>query len=90
VVGNRYRVTSTLATLFVGWMVVVAIKPLVAVIPPGGLWLLLAGGLCYSLSAVLASIRSLRYRVAATNAFVLGGSICHLLAVMLFVLPQHA
>ena len=90
VVGNRYRVTSTLATLFVGWMVVVAIKPLVAVIPHGGLWLLLAGGLCYSLSAVLASIRSLRYRVAATNAFVLGGSICHLLAVMLFVLPQHA
>ena len=36
VVGNRYRLTSTLATLFVGWMVVVAIKPLVAVVPHGG------------------------------------------------------
>ncbi len=90
IVGNRYRVTSTLATLFVGWMVVVAIKPLFAVLPHGGLWLLLAGGLCYTLSAGLASIRSLRYHVAATNALVLGGSTCHLLAVLLFVLPQHA
>jgi len=70
-------------------MVVVAIKPLVAVIPHGGSGFFWRGA-CYSLSAVLASIRSLRYRVAATNAFVLGGSICHLLAVMLFVLPQHA
>lgn len=90
IVGNRHRVTSTLATLFVGWMVVVGIKPLVATLPHGGLWLLLAGGLCYTLSAVLASVRSLRYHVAATNAFVLGGSTCHLLAVLLFVLPQHA
>jgi hemolysin III len=89
-VGNRYRVTSTLATLFVGWMVVVAIKPIVAVLPHGGLWLLLAGGVCYTLSAGLASIRSLKYHVAATNALVLGGSTCHLLAVLLFVLPRHA
>ena len=89
VVGNRYRFTSTLATLFVGWMIVVAIKPLVAVVPAGGLWLLLAGGLCYSASAVLGSLRKLRYHVAAMNTLVLGGSTCHLLAVLLFVLPQH-
>ena len=90
IVGNRYRVTSTLATLFVGWMLIVAIKPLFEVLPHGGLWLLLAGGLCYTLSAGLAFVRSLRYHVAATNALVLGGSTCHLLAVLLFVLPQHA
>jgi hemolysin III len=89
VVGNRYRFTSTLATLFVGWMVVVAIKPLVEIVPHGGLWLLLAGGICYTAGAVLASIKSLRYNIAATNTLVLGGSTCHLLAVLLFVLPQH-
>ncbi len=89
IVGNRYRFTSTVATLFIGWMVVVAIKPLVAVLPHGGLWLLLAGGLCYTASAIPSAITSLRYRVAATNALVLCGSTCHLLAVLLFVLPQH-
>ena len=89
IVGNRYRVTSTLATLFVGWVIVVAIKPLVAAVPHGGLWLLLAGGLCYTAGAMLAPLRRLRYHYAFRNALVLGGSTCHLLAVLLFVLPQH-
>jgi hemolysin III len=89
VVGNRYRVTSTLATLFVGWMIVVAIKPLVEVVPHGGLWLLLAGGLCYTVAAVTAPLRGLRYGYACRNALVLGGSTCHIIAVLLFVLPQH-
>jgi len=89
IVGNRYRVTSTLATLFVGWIVVVAIKPLLAVVPHGGLWLLLAGGICYTAGAMLAALTRFRYHYAFRNALVLGGSTCHLLAVLLFVLPQH-
>jgi hemolysin III len=90
IVGNRYRVTSTLATLFVGWIIVVAIKPLFAAVPHGGLWLLLAGGLCYMAGAMLVPLRRLRYHYAIRNALVLGGSTCHLLAVLLFVLPVHA
>ena len=89
IVGNRYRVTSTLATLFFGWMIVVAIKPLVAVVPHGGIWLLLAGGLCYTAAAVIAPLRSMRYSYACRNAFVIGGSTCHIIAVLLFVLPPH-
>jgi|CZKI01.1.fsa_nt_gi hemolysin III len=87
--GHRYRVTSTLATLFVGWMVVVAIKPVCAAVPHGGLWLLLAGGLCYTAGAFLAALRRLRYHYVLRNALVIGGSTCHFLAVLLFVLPQH-
>jgi hemolysin III len=90
VVGNRYRVTSAAATLFVGWMIVVAIKPLVAAVPHGGLWLLLAGGLCYTAGTVVAWFKRVRYHYAFRNAFLIGGSTCHLLAVLLFVLPQHA
>jgi hemolysin III len=88
-IGNRYRVTSTLATLFVGWMIVVAIKPLFAAVPHGGLWLLLAGGLCYTAGTILAGLRHVRFHYAFRNALVLGGSTCHLLAVLLFVLPPH-
>jgi hemolysin III len=90
IVGTRYRVTSTLAALFVGWIVVVAFKPIVAAVPHGGLWLLLAGGLCYTSGALVAPLRRLRYHYAFRNALVIGGSTCHLLAVLLFVLPQHA
>jgi hemolysin III len=88
-IGNRFRVTSILATLFVGWMVVVAIKPLMAAVPHGAIILLLAGGLCYTAGTVLMLARSLRYQHAFRNTFVLCGSTCHILAVLLFVLPQH-
>ncbi len=90
IVGNRYRVTSTVASLFVGWMIVIAIKPLSAAVPHGGLWLLLAGGLCYTVATMVSNFRSVRYHYAFRNAFLIGGSTCHLLAVLFIVLPQHA
>ena len=71
-------------------MIVVAIKPLVAAVPLAGVWLLLAGGLCYTAGMMTSQLRSVRYHNAFRNALVLGGSTCHLLAVLLFVLPQHA
>jgi hemolysin III len=89
IVGGRYRVTSTVLTLFLGWMVVVAIKPLVNSVPHGGVWLLLAGGICYTIGALLATLTRMRYCSAFRNAFVIGGSTCHVLAVLLFVLPHQ-
>jgi hemolysin III len=88
VVGNRYRLASTVATLFIGWMIVIAIKPLAAAVPHGGIWLLLAGGLCYMAASLLSALRRVHYHYAYRNALVLGGSTCHLLAVLLFVLPH--
>jgi len=89
VVGNRYRITSTVASLFVGWMIVVAIKPLAAAVSHGGLWLLLAGGLCYTAATLVSHFRTVRYHYAFRNAFLISGSTCHLLAVLFLVLPQH-
>lgn len=86
--GARYRLTSTLAYLFVGWLIVVALEPLVASVPRGGLWLLLAGGLCYTVGVVFYLWRRLRYHHAVWHTFVLSGSTCHFLAVLLFLLPR--
>jgi hemolysin III len=70
-------------------MIVVAIKPLTAALPHGGIWLLLAGGICYTVATLVAHFRTVRYHYAFRNAFLIGGSTCHILAVLLFVLPQH-
>lgn len=88
VFGTRYRVVSTVAYLFLGWLIVVAIKPMVNHVPSGGLWLLLAGGLCYTLGVVFYRWHRMRYHHAIWHAFVLGGSTCHYLAVLLFLLPR--
>jgi hemolysin III len=67
---------------------VIAAKPLVAAVPDGALWLLLAGGLCYSVGVVFYRWQRLRYHHAFWHSFVLGGSACHILAVLLFLLPR--
>ena len=86
--GERYRFTSAIAYLFLGWLIVVAIRPLLAHVPAGALWLLLAGALCYSVGVVFYRWHRLRYHHAVWHTFVLGGSTCHYLAVLLFLLPR--
>lgn len=86
--GARYRLASTLAYLFVGWLIVVALQPMITYVPHGGLWLLLAGGLCYTFGVIFYLWRQLRYHHAVWHGFVLGGSTCHYLAVLLFLLPR--
>jgi len=86
--GERYRLASTLAYLFVGWLIVVALEPMITHVPYGGLWLLLAGGLCYTFGVIFYLWRKLRYHHAVWHGFVLGGSTCHYLAVLLFLLPR--
>jgi hemolysin III len=90
IAGGRFRFTSMLACLFIGWLIVVAVNPLLSLVPNGALWLLLAGGLCYTGGVVFYRWHRLRYHHAMWHTFVLGGSTCHFLAVLLFLLPHGA
>ncbi len=85
---GRFVVATTAAYLVAGWMIGVAAGPLTERIPAGGLWLLLAGGLCYTVGVVFYLWRRLRYHHAVWHTFVLGGSSCHFLAAFLFLLPR--
>lgn len=86
--GRIHKLTSILAYVCAGWLVLVAIKPLVAVVPPDGIRLLVAGGVCYTSGIVFYMWHRLRYHHAIWHTFVLGGSVCHFLAVLLFLLPR--
>jgi len=85
---NRYRLLSVLLYLGMGWLVLIAIKPMVTSVAVPGLLLLLAGGLCYTLGLVFFVWRSLPYSHAVWHLFVLAGSICHFFAVLLYVIPR--
>jgi hemolysin III len=84
---GRFRVVSTLIYLAMGWLVMIAIKPLVGALPAGGMKLLVAGGLCYTGGAVFYLWKRLPYHHAIWHLFVLGGSVCHWAAVFFFVVP---
>ena len=84
---GRYKLFSTLMYVFMGWLIVFFIKPLVASFPPAGLAWLLAGGIAYTLGAVLYSIPRVPFHHAVFHVFVLLGTTCHFVAVYFYVLP---
>ncbi|NCT85615.1 MAG: hemolysin III family protein [Comamonadaceae bacterium] len=79
----RHPVVSTLLYLAMGWVVVFAIGPLVERMPVAGLALLVAGGLSYTLGALVFLLDNrLRYAHFVWHLFVLGGSVCHFFAAL--------
>ncbi|MCW8873378.1 MAG: hemolysin III family protein [Xanthomonadales bacterium] len=85
---GRYNQVSTLMYVFMGWLIVFFIKPLIAQFPSAGLAWLLAGGISYTLGAVLYSIPKVPYHHAIFHLFVVLGSFCHFIAVYAYVLPR--
>jgi hemolysin III len=83
---GKWRKLSTLAYILMGWIVLIAVKPLIAAMPLGGLLLLLAGGLLYTLGTVFYLWRIMPYHHAVWHLFVLGGTICHFLCILLYVM----
>lgn len=85
---GRFRLGSTLLYIAMGWLVMVAIKPLVSALPVGGLKLLVAGGLCYTGGSAFYLWKRLPYHHAIWHLCVLGGSACHWAAVFVYIVPS--
>ena len=74
---------STGLYLVMGWLVLIAAKPLMASIAPPGLVLLAAGGLAYTLGIVFFALDSrMRYGHFVWHLFVVAGTTCHFFAVL--------
>lgn len=84
---NNIKGLSTGFYVAMGWSVIIAINPLLESVAEGGIRLLVAGGLCYTVGVVFYAWRSLPYGHAIWHVFVIGGSICHFFAVLLYVIP---
>jgi hemolysin III len=85
--GERLKIVSRVSYLLLGVVGLVALKPLIQTVPQGALWLLFAGALCYACGTVFHLWQRVRYHQVVRHAFALGGSACHLIAVLVFVLP---
>ena len=83
---DRPRWLSALVFIGMGWIIVFAMKPLAAALPKGGLWLLVAGGLSYTVGTIFYLLKRVPYMHAVWHLWVIGGSVCHVLAVLLYVL----
>lgn len=85
--GPRYELVSTIFYLLMGWVVIIAIKPLLAVLPFAGFMWLLGGGLAYSLGVIFYAWEKLPYNHAIWHGFVLAGSFFHFFGILFHVAP---
>jgi len=83
---GKYNALSTLMYVFMGWIIIFAIKPLVNSLSSEGLFWLIAGGVAYTTGAVIYSIKKIEFNHAIFHLFVLLGSLCHFISVYFYVL----
>lgn len=84
---HRHPILGPILYIVMGWIVVVALKPLSAALAPTGLKLLFAGGLAYTLGVIFYAWEKLPYNHAIWHVIVLVGSICHFLSIFYYVTP---
>ena len=82
--GKKDSWVSTAIYIIMGWLVVVAAGPLIRSMEPGGIALLVAGGLCYTLGVGFFLWEKLKFNHAIWHLFVLAGSACHVLAMLFY------
>ncbi len=84
--GIRYPALSTGLYLAMGWLVLVAIKPLWLLVPGWGLFWLLAGGIAYTTGVAFFVAKRLAYSHFIWHLFVIVGTTCHFFAVLWYAI----
>jgi hemolysin III len=74
--------------VLLGWLCVIAVKPILETVPVGALAWIAAGGLAYTTGVFFFASKRIPHNHAIWHLFVLGGSVCHYVAVVLYVLPR--
>jgi hemolysin III len=87
--GARLPSLSTWIYLAMGWIIVIALRPLSLHVAPAGLWWLALGGALYTGGVVFYVWERIRYSHAVWHLFVLGGSMAHFAAVLWYALPAR-
>ena len=86
---ERFAILSTAVYIAMGWLVVIAAKPVITHLPLTAIIWLLAGGLAYTGGVIFFAAKRIPYSHAIWHLFVLAGSICHYFAVLSTVIPPR-
>ena len=82
---GKYKVLSTLMYVFMGWLMIFAIDPMMESLSTPGLIWLLTGGISYTIGAILYSVKTIKFNHAIFHVFVLIGSVSHFISIYFYV-----
>lgn len=80
---DKYKIVSALLYVAMGWLVVIAYKPMLQMVPQGLIIWLLIGGICYTFGLIFYAIKKVPYFHFIWHLFVLAGSITHFFGILL-------
>ena len=83
---KKFKILSTLLYIAMGWLIVIAIKPLFLALNDMSVIFLVIGGILYTAGTIFYAWRSLKYHHAIWHLFVLAGSICHFFTMLFLIL----
>ena len=84
---KKYNVFSMICYIGMGWCILLRVPLLIEAVGWGGFWMILLGGVCYTIGAVLYGMgRKKKYMHSVFHLFVVAGSILHTLAVLLYAI----
>lgn len=81
----RFKVVSLVTYLGMGWLSLIVVYQMAVKLSMGAVGLLAAGGIIYSLGVIFYVNKRIPYNHAIWHGFVLGGSVCHFLAIYLYI-----
>ena len=84
---GKFKILSTLLYIAMGWLIIIAINPLLQNMNRTSVIFLVSGGLSYTIGTIFYAWKRIRYSHAVWHLFVLAGSVCHFFT-MLFLLPN--
>ena len=82
---DHFKIFSTAVYLAMGWLAIIAVKPLLLHVSTPGITWLVAGGMMYTVGVAFFAAPRLRYGHAIWHVLVMAGSVCHYIAVLLAV-----
>lgn len=83
---ERFRKVSMICYILMGWAIIAAAKPLYQSLSKGGLILLVAGGILYTVGIIFYALKKYKYMHSIWHLFVIGGSILHYFSILLYVI----
>ncbi len=87
---DRHKAITMSLYLVIAWMAIIAVKPIIASVPLGGLAWIGAGGAAYMTGLIFFAWDKVPFNHTIWHLFVMAGSVCHYFAVMFYVLPVEA
>ncbi len=83
---GKFEKLSLLIYLAMGWLIILDFNTVLALIEFKGIFLLIVGGLLYSIGTIFYSLQKLKYAHAIWHVFVMGGSVSHYFLVLFYVI----